>query len=210
MVSKRARFSAWSPVPHLGPYSSLERFPTQTPDNATHNQPNPQSPSHGRSFSLTRSSGRCCLVATFSRLVECDRSVPSLFDLLTSSPWSLSLLICAIQSPTARLCLSGSTWEPSHWVWLSPGLHKSLRGIKGTQHAFYIKYNLLEPVFGILSVETYVGHHNNNFFCQKIVKKMAILLNSRFLYRVGTIIYYWPRKGKTKGSTFQTFFLLLL
>ena len=121
MVSKRARFSAWSPVPHLGPYSSLERFPTQTPDNATHNQPNPQSPSHGRSFSLTGSSGRCCLVATFSRLVERDRSVLSSFDLLTSSPWSLSLLICAIQSPTARLCLSGSTWEPSHWVWLSPG-----------------------------------------------------------------------------------------
>ena len=125
-LQKGSFFSAWSPIPHPGPYSSLERFPTQTPDTSTHNQPNPQSPNHGRSFSLTGSSGRCCLVATFSRLVECDRSVPSPpppspFYLLTSSPWSLLLLVCAIQSPTARLCLSGSTWQPSHWVWLSPG-----------------------------------------------------------------------------------------
>ena len=76
-LQKGSFFSAWSPIPHPGPYSSLERFPTQTPDTSTHNQPNPQSPNHGRSFSLTGSSGRCCLVATFSRLVECDRSVPS-------------------------------------------------------------------------------------------------------------------------------------
>ena len=27
-----------------------------------------------------------------------------------------------------------------------------------------------------------------------------------FLYRVGTTAFYWPRQGKMKGSTFQTFF----
>ena len=39
---------------------------------------------------------------------------------------------------------------------------------------------------------------------------MAVFFNSRFLYRAGTTTYYWPKQGKSKGSTFQTFFLLLL
>jgi len=37
-------------------------------------------------------------------------------------------------------------------------------------------------------------------------RKMAFFFNSRFLYRIGTTTYYWPRQGKTKGSTFKTFF----
>jgi len=35
---------------------------------------------------------------------------------------------------------------------------------------------------------------------------MAFFFNLRFRYRIGTATYYWPRQGKTKGSTFQTFF----
>ena len=67
---------------------------------------------------------------------------------------------------------------------------------------------IFEPAFATLSLVTYVSHQNNNFFCQRIGKKTVVFVfNSRFLNRVGTTTY-WPRQGKRKESTFQTFFLI--
>ena len=49
-----------------------------------------------------------------------------------------------------------------------------------------------EHVLCILSLETYAGHQNNKFFCQRI-NKNGSFVQFKFLYRVGTATYHWPR-----------------
>ena len=78
----------------------------------------------------------------------------------------------------------------------------------GTSSLLHQAEPAFEPAFATLSLVTYVAHQNNDFFLSENRKK-ASFFSSRFLYRVGTTNYYQPGQGKTKGSTFQTFFLLL-
>jgi len=64
------------------------------------------------------------------------------------------------------------------------------------------------PVFGILSLETHVGHQNNNFFFQRIEKngsfvQFKVSLNTELAQLLTCII--GQDKGKQKGPLFKHF-----